>query len=177
MRRRNDCTTFETARDVLFECLFGFDISTSRYYNTVNKCILITTNKHIHIISAYFLAAASNKHMRLLTSLYGIILCLTLFCWSGCFPADSRTCTVDVLTLNTIFSFDPHCVGQSVTREWVSITKLKLSPLEFMSPFPAVWKCWHQLPAHSKSSINRSSWNWQHPCDQSTSDASIWGCG
>jgi len=25
----------------------------------------------MHIISAYFLAAASNKHMRLLTSLYG----------------------------------------------------------------------------------------------------------
>ena len=34
-------------------------------FNTVNKCI--------HIISAYFLAAASNKRMRLLASLYGII--------------------------------------------------------------------------------------------------------
>ena len=32
------------------------------YYNTVNKRILITAN---------FLAAASDKHMRLLTSLYG----------------------------------------------------------------------------------------------------------
>ena len=39
---------------------------------TVNKRILITTNKRIQIISAYFLAAASNKRMRLLTSLYGI---------------------------------------------------------------------------------------------------------
>ena len=42
------------------------------YYNTVNKHILITANKRIHIISAYFLAAASDKRMRLLTSLYGI---------------------------------------------------------------------------------------------------------
>jgi len=41
------------------------------YYNTVNKRILITANKRIHIISAYFLAAASDKCMRLLTSLYG----------------------------------------------------------------------------------------------------------
>jgi len=37
--------------------------STCTYYNTVNK--------RIHKISAYFLAAASDKHMRLLTSLYG----------------------------------------------------------------------------------------------------------
>jgi len=43
------------------------------YYNTVNKRIPITANKRIHIISAYFLAAASDKHMHLLTSLYGII--------------------------------------------------------------------------------------------------------
>ena len=48
--------------------------STCTYYNTVNKRILITANKRIHIISAYFLAAASDKRMRLLTSLYGIIL-------------------------------------------------------------------------------------------------------
>jgi len=41
------------------------------YYDTVNKRILITTNKHIHIISAYFLATASDKRMRQLTSLYG----------------------------------------------------------------------------------------------------------
>ena len=45
--------------------------STCTYYNIVNKCILITANKRIHIISAYFLAAASDKRMRLLTSLYG----------------------------------------------------------------------------------------------------------
>ena len=38
--------------------------SINTYYNTVNK--------RIHIISAYFLAAASDKRMRLLTSLYGI---------------------------------------------------------------------------------------------------------
>jgi len=38
----------------------------------LNKRILITANKRIHIISAYFLAAASDKRMRLLTSLYGI---------------------------------------------------------------------------------------------------------
>jgi len=44
---------------------------TCTYYNTVNKRILITANKRIHITSAYFLAAASNKRMRLLTSLYG----------------------------------------------------------------------------------------------------------
>ena len=31
------------------------------YYNTVNKRILITANKCIHLISAYFLAAASDK--------------------------------------------------------------------------------------------------------------------
>jgi len=36
-----------------------------------NKRILITANKRIHIISAYFLAVASGKHMHLLTSLYG----------------------------------------------------------------------------------------------------------
>ena len=41
------------------------------YYITVNKCILITANKRIHIISAYFLAVASDRHMCLLTSLYG----------------------------------------------------------------------------------------------------------
>ena len=46
--------------------------STRTYYNTVNKCILITANKCIHIISAYFLAAASGKCMCLLTSLYGM---------------------------------------------------------------------------------------------------------
>ena len=45
--------------------------STCTYYNTVNKRILITANKRIHLISAYFLAAASDKRMRLLTSLYG----------------------------------------------------------------------------------------------------------
>jgi len=39
----------------------------------VNKCILITANKRIHIISAYFLAAANDKRMRLLTSLYGVV--------------------------------------------------------------------------------------------------------
>ena len=39
--------------------------STCTYFNTVNK--------RIHIISAYFLAAASDKRMRLLTSLYGIV--------------------------------------------------------------------------------------------------------
>jgi len=38
---------------------------------TINKHILITTNKCIHIISTYFLAAANNKRVRLLTSLYG----------------------------------------------------------------------------------------------------------
>ena len=43
------------------------------YYNTVNKRILISADKRIHIISTYFLAAASDKHMRLLTSLYGTI--------------------------------------------------------------------------------------------------------
>ena len=42
------------------------------YYNTVNKRILIIANERIHIISAYFLAAASDKCMRLLTSLYGM---------------------------------------------------------------------------------------------------------
>ena len=47
--------------------------STCTYYNTVNKRIPITANKRIHIISAYFLAAASDKRMRLLTSLYGIL--------------------------------------------------------------------------------------------------------
>ena len=47
--------------------------STCTYYNTFNKRILITANKRIHIISAYFLAAASDKRMRLLTSLYGIM--------------------------------------------------------------------------------------------------------
>ena len=45
--------------------------STCTYYNTVNKRILITANKCIHLISAYFLAAASDKRIRLLTSLYG----------------------------------------------------------------------------------------------------------
>ena len=44
--------------------------STCTYCNTVNKLILITANKRIRIISAYFLAAASDKRMRLLTSLY-----------------------------------------------------------------------------------------------------------
>ena len=48
--------------------------STSTYYNTVNKRILITANKRIHIISAYFFTGASNKRMHLLTSLYGISL-------------------------------------------------------------------------------------------------------
>jgi len=43
------------------------------YYNTVNKRILIIANKRIHIISAYFLAAANDKRMRLLTSLYGML--------------------------------------------------------------------------------------------------------
>ena len=43
------------------------------YYNTVSKRILIITNKHIHIISTHFLAAANNKHMRLFTSLYGSV--------------------------------------------------------------------------------------------------------
>ena len=38
--------------------------------------MLITANKRIRIISAYFLAAASGKRMRLLTSLYGNILYL-----------------------------------------------------------------------------------------------------
>ena len=38
---------------------------------TVNKHILITANKRIHIINAHFLAAARDKRMRLLTSLYG----------------------------------------------------------------------------------------------------------
>ena len=42
------------------------------YYITINKCILITVNKCIHIISTYFLAAARDKNMHLLTSLYGI---------------------------------------------------------------------------------------------------------
>jgi len=46
--------------------------STCTYYNIVNKCILIIANKRIHIISTYFLAAASDKRMCLLTSLYGI---------------------------------------------------------------------------------------------------------
>jgi len=45
--------------------------STCTFYNIVNKRILITANKRIHIISAYFLAAASDKGMHLLTSLYG----------------------------------------------------------------------------------------------------------
>ena len=40
--------------------------------------ILITTNKHIHVISAYFLAAASDKHMCLLTSRYGNQTCYTV---------------------------------------------------------------------------------------------------
>jgi len=44
---------------------------TCTYYNTVNKRIPITANKRIHIISAYVLAAASDKRMCLLTSLYG----------------------------------------------------------------------------------------------------------
>ena len=48
--------------------------STCTYYNTVNKRIPITANKRIHIISAYFLAAASDKCMHPLTSLYGISL-------------------------------------------------------------------------------------------------------
>ena len=52
--------------------------STYTYYNTANKRILITANKRIHIISAYFLAAASDKHMRLLTRLYGNI-CADIF--------------------------------------------------------------------------------------------------
>jgi len=43
-----------------------------RIYMTVNKHILIIADKCIDKISAYFLAAASNKHMCLLTSLYGI---------------------------------------------------------------------------------------------------------
>ena len=38
---------------------------------TISKRILISDNKRIHIISAYFLAAANDKHMHLLTSLYG----------------------------------------------------------------------------------------------------------
>jgi len=42
--------------------------STCTYYS---KRILISANKRIHIISAYYRAAASDKHMRLLTSLYG----------------------------------------------------------------------------------------------------------
>ena len=50
--------------------------STCTYFNTVNKRILITANKRIHIISAYFLAATSDKRMRLLTSLYGIVISL-----------------------------------------------------------------------------------------------------
>ena len=37
-------------------------------FNTVNKRILITANNCIHIISANFLDAASDKRMRLLTS-------------------------------------------------------------------------------------------------------------
>ena len=45
--------------------------STCTYYNMVNKRIPITSNKRIYIISAYFFAAASDKRMRLLTSLYG----------------------------------------------------------------------------------------------------------
>ena len=46
--------------------VLAVDLINSRYtyYNAVNK--------RIHIISAYFLAAASDKHMRLLTSLYDI---------------------------------------------------------------------------------------------------------
>jgi len=47
--------------------------NTCTYYNTVNKRIPITANKRIHIISAYFLAVASDKRMRLLTSLYSTI--------------------------------------------------------------------------------------------------------
>ena len=50
-------------------------------YNTVNKCILIIANKRIHIIGAYFLAAASDKCMRLLNSLYGTTNCISL--WTG----------------------------------------------------------------------------------------------
>ena len=52
--------------------------STCTYYNTVNKRILITANKRIHLISAYFLAAASDKRMRLLTSLYGSLIAYDL---------------------------------------------------------------------------------------------------
>jgi len=43
------------------------------YYNTVCKRILVTDNISTYIIiiiSAYFLAAASDKSMHLLTSLY-----------------------------------------------------------------------------------------------------------
>jgi len=39
-----------------------------------NKCIPIIANKCIHIITTYFLAAASDKCMCLLTSLYGILV-------------------------------------------------------------------------------------------------------
>jgi len=53
--------------------------STCTYYNTVNKRIPITAYKRIHIISAYFLAAASDKRMRLLTSLYGSYTSFAVF--------------------------------------------------------------------------------------------------
>ena len=51
--------------------------STCMYYVTVNKCILLTANKRIHtyIISPSYLAAASNKHVHRLTSLYGSCQC------------------------------------------------------------------------------------------------------
>jgi len=40
--------------------------STCTYYITINKCILITANKPIHIM-------INDKRMRLLTSLYSIV--------------------------------------------------------------------------------------------------------
>ena len=46
---------------------FGFD----KFNST---CTYYVVNKHVHTISAYFLDAASDKHMRLLTSLYGATL-------------------------------------------------------------------------------------------------------
>jgi len=42
-------------------------------YSSHIASLLITANKRTHIISAYFLAAASDKRMRLLTRLYGIL--------------------------------------------------------------------------------------------------------
>ena len=63
----------------------------------VNKRILITVNKRIHTISTYFLAAASDKCMRLLTSLYDIFVQQvdsSPFWLLTCRHLVSRTCIV-----------------------------------------------------------------------------------